>query len=311
MRRNESFRQGRNRTRKTRRGAQRSSLGSGLTDMNRYKYIDEKRSHLHTLDGKPLIGTSTVAKESVNKGDGLMQWYADLATLDALGKAIDPEEYKGLLIGYEMAQSIQDWKAKSNAMKNLDKQYPFFSEARRAAIRKRDGSASAGTLRHGVLEEYIRDCIKQGGHPQAQESVDDGLYEPAVREFIIWAHANVAKFVFTEANCFSEKLWLGGISDIGMILKDGRRVLGDHKSSKNAFFDQFIQCALYDIELAENGILDADGNKKSEWELADGYVVFPFRSSPFTPEFKWNVGEYRSVAEGVVRTYKLKEYDHV
>lgn len=272
--------------------------------VNRYRYVDEGRSHLHTLDGKPLIGTSTVAKESVNKGDGLMQWYADLAALDALGKPM-PE---GLVADYEAVQAIQDKWAKAKASKELDKKYPVYAEARKAAIRKRDGSAKSGTDRHGELELYVKKCLEINfGMPIEWKT----NMHPDTKVFVEWSNEHVDRFVFSEAHCFSAKLWLGGIADIGMILKDGRRVLGDHKSSKNAFFDQFIQCALYDIELAENGILDADGNKLGDWELADAYIVFPFRSDPFTPEVKTNVGEFRAVAEGVVRTYKLKEYDHV
>ncbi len=276
--------------------------------MNRYRYIDEGRSHLHTLDGKPLVGTSTVAKESVNKGDGLMQWFGDHAALCALGIPMDTIAHANLLDAYEEVQKIQDWKAKSNAMKALDAKYPDFSMARKAAIRKRDGSAKEGTMRHGELEEYIGKCIeKNAGRPLSGLSI----YSAPVQKFIEWSLGNVEHFVFTEGHCFSEKLWLGGISDIGLVMKDGKRLVGDHKSSKSAFFDQFIQCALYDIELAENGVLDANGGKLGDWGLADGYVVFPFRSDPFTPEFKWNVDEFRSVAEGVVRTYKLKEYDRV
>lgn len=284
--------------------------------VNRYLYIDEGRTHLHTLDGKPLIGTSTIAKESINKGDGLMQWFGDHAALCALGKPM-PE---GLLAEYEEVQKINDWKEKSNAMKALDKKYPDFAEARKAAIRQRDGSAAKGTARHGVLESYVEHCIDKGGAPVKAEA-------ESIQMFIDWSLENVDQFYFTEGHCFSEKLWIGGISDIGLKIKDdkgvlyeeegvktfrtGQRLVGDHKSSKSAFFDQFIQCALYDIELAENGILEANGGKLGDWELADGYVVFPFRSQPFTPEFRWNVGDFRSVSEGVVKTYKLKEYNHV
>lgn len=269
---------------------------------NRYRYIDEGRTHLHTLDGVPLAGTSTIAKESVNKGDGLMQWYADLATLCALEKKMEPEKVVQLLAEYEDAQKIQDWKAKINAMKKLDQKYPDFGDARRAAVRKRDGSAKTGTARHGTLEDYVRHCIaKNGGKPVKAEHA-------GIQMFIDWAVKEVELFYFTEANCYSERLWIGGISDIGLLMKSGKRLVGDHKSSKNAFFDQFIQSALYDIQLAENGILDPDGNKLGDWLPADGYVVFPFRSNPFTPEFRWNADEYRGVAEGVVETYSLKEY---
>lgn len=276
---------------------------------NDYRYIEEGREHRHeTWNGtawSPLIGTSTIAKESVNKGDGLSQWYADLSTLAALEMKMPDEMMSSLLKEYEEIQQIQDKKKKWEAMAKLDKKYPLFGEARKAAIRSRDKSARRGSTRHGIFESYIKHCIeKNEGHPMRAVNAD-------IQVFIDWSLKEVDIFYFTEAHCFSKRLHIGGIADLGLRLKNGKRLVGDHKSSKNAFFDQFVQCSLYDIELAENGILDRDGNKIADWQLADGYVVFPFRSQPFTPEFKWNVDAYREVVEGVVKTYKLKEYDHV
>jgi hypothetical protein len=111
---------------------------------------------------QPLVGTSTLAKESVNKGDGLMMWYADLAALDALGREMPPDVYAELVADYEAAEQIQDWREKSTAKKALDKKYPDYALSRKAAIRKRDGSAKVGTSRHSVLEQFIRAEIKRG-----------------------------------------------------------------------------------------------------------------------------------------------------
>ena len=45
----------------------------------RYRFIDENGKHLHTLDGIPLIGTST-AVQVLGKG-GLTWWAAELAAV--------------------------------------------------------------------------------------------------------------------------------------------------------------------------------------------------------------------------------------
>lgn len=250
-----------------------------------------------------MIGTSTLAKESVNKGDGLMMWYADLAALDALGRQMPEDAYAGLIADYEAAEQIQDWREKSNAKKALDKKYPDYAESRKAAIRKRDKSASTGTDRHGELELYIRKCLEINmGQPLEWKT----NMHPDIKVFVEWSWANVDRFVFTEGHCFSAKLWLGGIADLGLILKDGRKLIGDHKSSKVAYFEQFIQAILYDMQLAENGILDRNGNKLGNWEPADGIVVFPFRSDPFTPEFHWDVEGIRKIAGNLVDTYRYR-----
>lgn len=280
--------------------------------MNRYKYIDDikeaqtlglatprqRKAHIHTLDLKPLIGAST-AKGIVGGKDALMQWYADMAAV--AGLAFPAQDIKA---EYEVAQAISDKIAKQKAKQELDKKYPNFAEARRAAVTHRDEKAEEGTERHGTLEDYIKLCLANGGKPVGVSAND---YPKEICDFINWALDHVDVFYFTEAYGYNEPLWVGGIADLGMKLKDGRRVVGDHKSAKEAYPDMFLQTALYDLLLAHSGILDKDGNKKGEWLLADGYVIFPFRSDPFTPEFRWNADEYRTGAKNVVQLYKLLE----
>jgi hypothetical protein len=238
--------------------------------MSRYRYIDENRQHLHTLDGKPLLGTSTVVK-IIGKGDGLIKWAANCAA-----------EYCEQNLS--RLQDVAEWQM-------------VIEEARTAHVRKRDGAAEKGTERHGLLEDFVRDTMNG--------VLSDRDYRP-IQPFIDWANLNVEKFLFTEANCYSEKMWVGGIADIGMLLKDGRRVVGDHKSGPRAYFDQFLQCAIYDMLLSESGGLTPDGEKLFDWKPADGYVVFPFRSRPFTPEFRWDVDNFHKGVEAAVHLYKLQ-----
>lgn len=275
----------------------------------RYEYIDkveraralglaglrDRTAHLHTLDGKPMIGAST-AIGVVGGADALMQWYADMAAVAGLSK---PQQ--DIKEAYDAANALSDKTERSKAKAALDKTYPDYADARRAAIQSRDGSAKKGTLRHGVLEDYIRKCLAENEGKPIKESIE------GIQMFIDWSLENVAKFYFTEANCFSEKLWVGGIADIGLQMKDGKNLIGDHKSSREAFPKQFLQAALYDVLLAHSGILDSQGNKISDWKPADGVVIFPFRSEPFTPEYKWDITKWRKGAEDAVNLYKLIE----
>lgn len=267
------------------------ALKLGLAD----KYT--RKVHIHTLSGRPLVGATT-AKSIVGNKDNLFQWYADQAAVAAL--KCDPQDIEA---EYEAAQAITDPKEKRKAKQELDDKYPDYAEARRAAILYRDGKAKEGTLRHGVLEKYVADCIALNeGKPTA--AADET--EEDIQEFIRWSVDNVEKFLFTETYCYSEKLWTGGIADVGFLLKDGRRIVGDHKSGKEAYKDQFIQTALYDLMLAENGGLTKDGEKLFDWELADGYMIFPFGSKPFTPVFQ-KPEEYLQAAVEVVHLYRLLE----
>lgn len=272
--------------------------------MNRYKYIDEGRKHLHTLDGKPLVGASTM-KSLVGKGEVLMQWYADMAAI--AGLALPVQDIKA---EYEAVQAIQDKIARAKAKKELDKKYPNYALARRAAIAHRDASAEVGTERHHELQDYIQFCIdKNSGSPcLAPEGSSKSLVS-----FSEWSLINVSEFYFTEAHCYLDReddFGIGGIADLGLRLKDGRRLVGDHKSSKEAYQDQFLQCAIYDVLLEHSGGLDRDGNKLFDWQQADGYVVFPFRSEPFTPEFRWNTLQFRLAVYSLANLYKLMELNN-
>src|SRR3990167_4911655 len=271
-------------------------------DMPNYKYLDEGRTHMHTRHGNPIVGGSTM-KSIIGNKDALFQWYADMAAVAGLGFP-----YQDIKAEYDAVQAIKDWKEKAKAKKALDKKYPNFEKSRKAAVAHRDQKADEGTLRHGELQGYINRCIAElGGKPSL--FIPEGASE-SLRRFADWSHENVEQFHFTEAHCYHDDISgipVGGIADIGLTLKDGRRLVGDHKSSKYAYEDQFLQCAIYDVLLGYSGGLDRDGNKLFDWQLADGYVVFPFRSEPFTPEFRWNADQFRKGVESTADLYKLLE----
>ena len=286
----------------------RTIIGVAITNTSmRYEYISDieraralglaspraRTAHLHILDGKPLIGAST-AVGVVGGADGLMQWYADMAAV--AGLKLPQQDVSG---AYDAANAIQDKDERRKAKSALDKTYPDYADARRAATQNRDKAATKGTLRHGTLEDYIRHCLNNN------KGVPMKATHESIQMFIDWSLENVAKFYFTEANCYDELLWVGGIADIGLQMKDGKNLIGDHKSSREAFPKQFLQAALYDVLLSHSGILDSQGNKLDDWKPADGIVIFPFRSEPFTPEYKWDIAKWRKGAEDAVNLYKL------
>lgn len=235
-----------------------------------YRFLKDANTHVHQIldDGnwKNLHGTSTVSKSVVDKSDFLIPWAVNLA-VNAMEEGKTPDE------------------------------------AKLAHKSSKDKSAVKGTDMHALLEEYVKACIKmKEGQPITAWEAEE--YK-VIRSFIEWSIDNVDRFIFSEANCYSRRLWLGGEGDVGFIMKDGRRVLGDFKSSPKAYTDHFIQCALYDIQMAENGLFNREGKRIGDWALADGYCVFPFRSKPFTPEFVWAAEQYREGAESAVKIYNI------
>lgn len=249
-----------------------------------YRFLKDEKTHVHQIleDGnwKNLHGTSTVSKSVVDKSDFLIPWAVKLAV-----------EYVR-----EHAEEVFDDASLQITPKTLE-------EAKLAHKSSKDKSATKGTDMHALLEEYVKACIKtKEGQPITAWEAEE--YK-IIGSFIEWSIENVDRFLFSEANCYSARLWLGGEGDVGFIMKDGRRVLGDFKSSPKAYTDHFIQCALYDIQMAENGLFNRQGERIGDWTLADGYCVFPFRSKPFTPEFVWAAKQYREGAESAVKIYNI------
>ncbi len=257
-----------------------------------YKYIDEKGKHLHTFDGKPLIGTSSVG--SVLAKGGLTYWASGLACekfgwvnkKDSDGKFRTKDER--LQVAFKGWKKIQD----------LDnEQYlDLLDEAYSAHAKKLDTSAQSGTDLHAECENFIKS--KMAKAPTA-------VFSSKILPFVNWAEKNVKRFLWSEGHCYSERLWVGGISDAGYEKNDGTFGILDFKSSKEAYLSQFWQCAGYDIEISENGVLDRDGNLiyKLEKPISE-YTIFPFGMKKPEAQVNLDMAGGRSAFEAEVFIYK-------
>lgn len=260
-----------------------------------YFYNDEKGRHLHTLDDKPLIGTSTVCRIIAKP----LTWWAAGQAVGILGW-LDPRKNTAELRQQTARESLV-------AIKNLDVggYMQLLDKGYRAHDATKRKAGTAGTARHATLEEYVKMCLDNGGAPLPAEAQ---TYEPEVAAFIDWALVNVRRFLWCEVNCYSRELWVGGIADIGYEDMEGKIVAGDHKSSEHAYFDQFIQIAGYDLELSENGGFNAKGEQVFILPRPiDYYIVFPFRSLPFTPKKVYDVEGYRQAFKAALTLYKASQ----
>lgn len=229
---------------------------------NRYKYIDEGKQHLHTLDGKALIGTSSVSNVLAKP----LTWWASglaVAKFGWMNKKDENGKFRTKEERLHQAKGQRGWIAGFTDEGYLE----LLDEAYAAHSKKLETSAVDGTDLHAEIEKFIKDDM----------AGVRGHYDPKIDPFIIWADKNVKRFLWSEGHCYSEKLWTGGISDAGFEDKDGKFAVLDIKSSKDAYLSQFWQCAGYDIEISENGVLDKDGNLIYKLEKTiDYYVIFPF-----------------------------------
>jgi hypothetical protein len=257
--------------------------------VNRYKYLDEKGSHLHTLDGKPLIGTSNV----VNVIAKPLAWYGSGKAVEVFG-CPDPR----------VLTKIKNKKASKEEIESLDVALcDFLSEIKemdliefRALIDKayrahdtyKRERAATGTDTHADCEAFIKFRM-QVPYIKVGRQFSDQVFPKEIQPFIEWSDANVKRWLWAEGHCYSEKYWLGGISDAGYENNDGMLGILDIKSSREAYVSQFWQCAGYDIQISENGVMDKDGNMLvSSPKIVTGiseYCIFAFGGDKPRPYF--------------------------
>lgn len=196
------------------------------------RYSFDEDTHTHYIDNKPATGITSVI--GVLSKPALIPWAAKEAV-----KYIR-ENGKPLAEGsFEASEAILE-------------------AATKAYAGKRDKAASHGTDAHALVEEYIRSNL--GGTPVKLLNKEYTTIIP----FMDWAVANVEQFLFSERNLYDPNLFVAGIADFAFIAKDGRKYMGDFKTSSGIYgVDYFLQCAGYRILAESMGDETYDG----------GYIV--------------------------------------
>lgn len=188
-----------------------------------YEFNEAK--HIHTLDGKPLTGVTTVLGV-ISKGDGLIQWSANEAVKYIQTKILECEA--GTLL-----ENITLW----------------LEEAKTAWKGTRDKAGTQGTDVHAVIELFIKQAISTTGGVIEQKDSDI----PQVSNFLKWATENNIKFLASEQHIYSKELWIGGIVDF-VYEKDGEVYVGDIKTAKAIYPTNFWQTSAYQYCLQEMGL---------------------------------------------------------
>lgn len=210
--------------------------------------INSGRGHWYKLDGSRVDGVTTLI------GDGLRK-----KALEAWG-----------------IRSVAEYAA--DHLDRLVEMQPMGREAVVAALKQspytdRDKAANRGTQVHALAEKLI--------HGEQVEVPDElaGHVDSYVRYLDRWQPVPV----LVEATVASRKWRYAGTLDAVYDLKDGRRVIGDIKTSRSGIFPETaLQLAAYryaefyldgDTErsMADLGITHAQGI----WVRADGYDVLP------------------------------------
>lgn len=256
-----------------------------------YRFDADK--HVHLLNETPLIGTSTAVQVLAKP----LTWWAAGMALTPLGwinkrksKAADRLNAASVALEWIKNLTPNGWAGK-------------LEECYRAHHDRKESAAVDGTAMHKCLQDYVEMCIYDfAGEPQeAQDSAE-------VLTFCAWALENVSEFLWAEAHCYSERMWVGGICDCGAILKTGGLAIIDFKSSKEAYYSQFVQAGGYAAQIKENGLWRADGTPVSTAMRhvdAAALVIFPFGGTG-EPAIKRNVEGYAKAFEAAVCLHKLQ-----
>lgn len=205
----------------------------------------------YTRDGNRVPGVTTVLGRFKEAG-GLIHWSWDLAFKPLMrARSIIERVTVGKFGMHELeaflAEPVSEWDYKA----------------------KRGKFADAGSVAHDMVECFIRGR-EFDGHQYEKHLVEMAL--PAFEAFQEWAGSTKFSVIETEVALVSEEHKFGGTRDAIMV--NGRRALGDWKTSNKIYPEYLCQLAAY-------GLLDEEQGHK----IDGGYHLLRFakQASPDDP----------------------------
>jgi len=260
-----------------------------------YKFDNEQ--HIHTLNDKPLTGTSSIGNVLAKGG---LTWWASGKACEVFGwtNAKKVEETERLKIASKRFDEIREL-TNPEYLKLLDDAY----KAHATQLKK---SAEKGTDLHAILERFVKSEMGREVKPLTKKEIE------LIRPFIDWSKENVEKFIASEAHCYSKELWVGGIVDAVAELKNGTLAVIDFKSAKAVYITHYIQASGYAIEIDENGLFSSDGEHQMKLDKKIGaLIVVPFGAEVIKPEMRTQVSKYKAGFKSAVELYRLMDLDNL
>ena len=212
-----------------------------------YKF--EEGKHIHTLDGKPLMGVTTVL--SVISKPALIQWSASEAVNHIENNSVSLKDFI-LKIETKPKVEIANPDVIGDDLRVVSDE--TLKEARTAHRKKKEKAGDWGTAVHLAVEEWIKE--------QKEPTNLDEKGMEAFNNFKNWATENKVEFLESERHIWSKELWIGGIVDL-VFKMDGKKYIGDIKTSSGIYNEAFFQMGAYHLCLDEMG----------EAKDVEGYIV--------------------------------------
>lgn len=268
-------------------------------------YFFDEENHIHELDGKPLIGTSSMSSVLYKP----LTWWASGLAVGKLGWVHKGDKTKGFLKKEERINAVRE-KLDEIKLMNAAQFLDLLDEAYAAHSKKLDRSAQEGTDMHAVMEAYIKHCIKNNDSQPDKDYQSEYVNiseenKNKLKILIDWSVSTVKRFLWSEAHCYSRKYWLGGITDCGYEDINGKYAVLDFKSSKDVYISQFWQCVGYALQLEENGGFDKNGVKLFELDRPIDYVsVLAFGMKNPEVLSNYDMAGGKEAVESMITLYK-------
>lgn len=203
-------------------------LKSKLATMPQTGFHFDEADHLYLMDGKPLTGVTTILQ--VIAKPALISWAAN-------------EVARYITINCKYDGEVKCFTVTSDELEL----------ARKAHAQKKKDAGTIGTKAHNWIERFVKSAIA-GTEPI---EIDPDIAHIVVN-FMQWAKENKVKFLESEKRLFSKKHWYAGTVDL-VFEMDGKRYIGDIKTSSAIYNEHFFQMAAYEICLEEMGTEKVDG----------------------------------------------------
>ncbi len=191
--------------------------------------FDEK-THTYLIDGKRATGVTTII--GVLAKPQLISWAARMAVEYVSG---NKER-----LSYEFEAVLE--------------------EAKSAHTKKKEAAGEHGTDAHALVESYIKLCLPVDGTPLGYDILKEESFK-SISKFVEWAQENVDHFLFSEKRMFNKDLMIAGTADFAYIGKDGKKYMGDFKTSSGIYgIDYWLQVAAYRMLAEAEGDLSYEGS---------------------------------------------------
>lgn len=182
-------------------------------------YTFDEVKHVHSLNGKPLTGVTTLMDKTLSK-PALIPWAVKTTV-------------EWIKANCQVSQLGEAYLVSENDLENAKKEH----------TKRKTDAGDWGSRVHNACEVWC----KTGELPQEQ----DEIY-PSVMNFVNFIQNNGFMVLDTERPVWSKEWWLGGIFDL-VLERDGKVYIADIKTSSGIYDSHFIQMGAYYKCLTENG----------------------------------------------------------